>query len=223
MAVNALIAKQIFDRNPDRAFFIEESFPLDWMYPHLVPAGQIMELNRTPLTVLPDEAVRNDFAFWNERLQRFFGSGLQKELSMSDFLRSVETMFVDRKLPRGADPSFFSNDWAQRAFSKWRNSIAGLYVWRWRNAAADEDRNAMRSAAEYALRQAYQLCPWSTEVVDRYASFLKAQRRRADALALVELSTRIRQDESSFEDLLDSLQPDASAREPKQGGSKGGK
>src|SRR5262249_39036451 len=42
MAVNGLLAKIIFDRNPDHEFYVEESFPLDWMYPHLVPNGLIM-------------------------------------------------------------------------------------------------------------------------------------------------------------------------------------
>ena len=30
MMVNALIAKVIFDKNPDREFYVEESFPLPW-------------------------------------------------------------------------------------------------------------------------------------------------------------------------------------------------
>src|SRR5207249_4848878 len=33
MAINGVIAKMIFDGNPRREFYIEESFPLDWMYP----------------------------------------------------------------------------------------------------------------------------------------------------------------------------------------------
>src|SRR5439155_23629436 len=33
MAINGLIAKKIFDSNPKYEFYIEESFPLDWMYP----------------------------------------------------------------------------------------------------------------------------------------------------------------------------------------------
>src|SRR5205814_9781722 len=37
MSINGLITKIIFDRNPDREFYVEESFPLDWMYPHLSP------------------------------------------------------------------------------------------------------------------------------------------------------------------------------------------
>src|ERR1017187_8229745 len=51
MSINALITKLIFDHNPDREFYIEESFPLEWMYPYLEPHGLIFKLNRQPLAV----------------------------------------------------------------------------------------------------------------------------------------------------------------------------
>src|SRR5581483_7032026 len=34
MSINGLLTKLIFDRNPDREFYIEESSALDWMFPH---------------------------------------------------------------------------------------------------------------------------------------------------------------------------------------------
>ena len=52
MSINALLAKIIFDRNPGHEFYIEESFPLDWMYPHLEPHGLIMKIDRQPLAAL---------------------------------------------------------------------------------------------------------------------------------------------------------------------------
>lgn len=39
MEINALLAKVTFDKNPKREFYVEESFPLDWMYPYLSPRG----------------------------------------------------------------------------------------------------------------------------------------------------------------------------------------
>jgi len=39
MAINGLLTKVIFDQNPDHEFYVEESFPLDWMFPHLTPFG----------------------------------------------------------------------------------------------------------------------------------------------------------------------------------------
>ena len=51
MNINGLLTKVIFDHNPKNEFFVEESFPLDWMYPHLTPFGIIMKINRQPLPV----------------------------------------------------------------------------------------------------------------------------------------------------------------------------
>ena len=44
MELNALLAKNIFDTNRDHSYYIEESFPLDWMYLYLRPYGIIMKL-----------------------------------------------------------------------------------------------------------------------------------------------------------------------------------
>ena len=46
MAINGLLTKVIFDKNPNHEFFVEESFPLDWMYPYLTPSGVIMKINQ---------------------------------------------------------------------------------------------------------------------------------------------------------------------------------
>src|SRR6185312_15805822 len=59
-AVNARISKLIFDKNPSREFYVEESFPHDWMYPYLEPNGFIMKINREPLAELPDEIIQKD-------------------------------------------------------------------------------------------------------------------------------------------------------------------
>ena len=62
MAINALLTKVMFDKNPDREFYVEESFPLEWMYPHLTPYGVIMKINRHPLPELSPEIVDRDHA-----------------------------------------------------------------------------------------------------------------------------------------------------------------
>ena len=55
MMINGLLCKVIFDHNPTNEFFVEESFPLDWMYPYETPSGIIMKINRDPLmTLTPD-------------------------------------------------------------------------------------------------------------------------------------------------------------------------
>jgi len=42
MSINGLLTKVIFDKNPTNEFYVEESFPLDWMYSYLEPFGIIM-------------------------------------------------------------------------------------------------------------------------------------------------------------------------------------
>ena len=63
MALNGLVANLIFDKNPGHEFYIEESHPLDWMYPYLEPHGLIMKINRQPLTEMTDAMVRQDRIF----------------------------------------------------------------------------------------------------------------------------------------------------------------
>jgi len=67
MTINGLLAKIIFDKNPNREFYIEESFPLDWMYPYLEPHGLIMKINRQPPSELSDEIIRRDHDYWRNR------------------------------------------------------------------------------------------------------------------------------------------------------------
>jgi hypothetical protein len=66
MAMNGTIAKLIFERNPNHDFFVEESLPIEWMYPHLTPFGIVMKLNRQPLLSLPEEILRKDHEFWRQ-------------------------------------------------------------------------------------------------------------------------------------------------------------
>jgi len=56
IGVRELLTKTIFDKNPDREFYVVEGFPLDWMYPYLEPHGLIMKINRQQLPELSDES-----------------------------------------------------------------------------------------------------------------------------------------------------------------------
>ncbi len=71
-----LLTKTIFDRNPDREFYVEESFRLDWMYPQLEPHGLIMKINRQP-TPLTDDIVQRDTDYWAKYLTPLIGGWLK--------------------------------------------------------------------------------------------------------------------------------------------------
>src|SRR5205085_644757 len=79
MAINALLAKRIFEKNPNREFYIEESFPLDWMYPHLTPNGFVMKINRDALAELSEAIIQRDRKFWRGRVDDMIGAWLTEE------------------------------------------------------------------------------------------------------------------------------------------------
>ena len=74
MAINGLLTKIIFDKNPDHEFYVEESFPLEWMYPHLTPYGVIMKINRQQVPELTEEMVKKDHEFWSQFSERLIGT-----------------------------------------------------------------------------------------------------------------------------------------------------
>jgi beta-lactamase regulating signal transducer with metallopeptidase domain len=200
MEINARLAKIIFDKNPERDFYIEESFPLEWMYPYLSPAGQVMKINRAPLREIPERDVRKDFDYWNSRIQKLLGARVAVDGSSDAFLRDVEAIYVTRT--KKVDARYLQNDWAQRAFSKWRSGIAGVYAWR----ATQKQDVKMSGAAETALRQAYLLCPKSPEVVYRFVNFLAAQGRVAEAKRLIAISRQAASDDQRLQDMLSNLE-----------------
>lgn len=125
MQINAKLCKQIFDNNKlitemktdeknrptgsavvynlpsnpplERSFYIEESYPMQWMYPYLTPHGLIMKLNNNPTEITP-ELIEQDTLFWNWYSNRL--------LSDEKFIRDIV---------------------ARKSFSKLRTAIAGLY------------------------------------------------------------------------------------------------
>src|SRR5258706_16020171 len=74
--VIALLAKLIFDKNPGREFYLEESFPLDWMQPYLEPHGLIFKLNLQPLPALSDATVEQDHDYWRSLVRPMIGDWL---------------------------------------------------------------------------------------------------------------------------------------------------
>ena len=142
MSINALLAKIIFDQNPDHEFYLEESFPLDWMKPHLTPHGTILKLNREPVTEITQEMVEKDHAFWRKYSERLTGDWMDYDTPFEDLLNFALKTYAERDLSDfQGNPKFFRDKQAQKSFSKLRSSIAGIYDWRWRNATPDADGN----------------------------------------------------------------------------------
>jgi len=190
MKINGLIAKIIFDHNPDRDFYVEESFPLDWMYPYLSPHGLLMKVNRVPLQELTADASQQDEAFWNQLLAPKIGDWLGSKTSLADICEYAQKVFARKDLANfKGDPRFLAQKSNYMPYSHWRSAIAGMYAWRLspqcpasyqpKDAAS---RKRLTAAADLAFRQTLALCPYSPEAVFQYINFLLQVNRIDDAL-----------------------------------------
>ncbi|HUC86546.1 MAG TPA: hypothetical protein VL970_15225 [Candidatus Acidoferrales bacterium] len=208
MAINGLLAKVIFDKNPDHEFYLEESFPLDWMYPQLEPHGLIIKINQQPRATLPDEVVQADHDYWAKYVQPIIGDWLKDETPVATVAEFGEKTFgrQDFKDFQG-DRHFIQNTYAHRMFSKLRSSIGGLYAWRVNQPGEGADKERMARAADFAFRQAWALCPYSPEAVYRYVNFLVAQDRTDDALMVAETTAKLPQSKGNaqIKQLVSSL------------------
>jgi tetratricopeptide (TPR) repeat protein len=184
MAINGLLTKVIFDHNPKNEFYVEESFPLDWMYPYLTPFGVIMKINRQPLPELTEEIVKRDHDFWRQYSKRLTGDVVDYDTPLTNIAAFIEKVYLRRDFTGfTGDRRFVRDDQAQKAFSKLRSSIGGIYAWR---ISDPGNRNPvvqqrMIREAEFAFKQAFAFCPYSPEAVFRYVNLLLGMRRFDDA------------------------------------------
>jgi hypothetical protein len=206
MAINGALAKIIFDRNPGREFYVEESFPLDWMYPHLAPNGLIMKINRQPLPRLSEELVQKDHEYWSRFLEPMLGDWLNYGTPVAKVAAFAAKVYLKHDLDGfKGDPQFVEDTWAQKGFSKLRSSIAGVYNWRITEAKTPDEKQQMTKEADFAFRQAYALCPVSPEAVFRYVQLLLSLNRADDARLLAETTLKLDPKNAQIQSLLEQL------------------
>jgi hypothetical protein len=204
MNINGLLTKVIFDHNPDNEFYIEESFPLEWMFPYLTPYGIIMKINRHPLPEITDEICKRDHEFWSKYSERTIGNWITYDTSVKEIADFVQRVYLGRNF-KGftGDRRFVRDDQAQKAFSKLRSSIAGIYSWRLGMAPSgapvprqylpktpEESARILREA-DFAFKQAFAFCPYSPEAVYRYVTLLANTGRIADAQVVAETCLKL--------------------------------
>jgi beta-lactamase regulating signal transducer with metallopeptidase domain len=213
MSINALLAKVIFDRNPGREFYIEESFPLEWMYPHLEPHGLILKINRRPEPRLSEEVLTQDREYWSKLVAAMLGDSFGGPSSVADLAAFVQRVHA-RRDTQGfqGDPLYLGNDYAKKIFSKLRSSIAGVYAWRLNpdtpaeyKPKDDTERDPLIRETDFAFRQAFALCPYSPEAVFRYVTFLARLKRFQDARLIAEASLAVDPKNAQVKDLLRNL------------------
>lgn len=187
MAINGLIARQIVERNPQREIYIEESFPLDWMYPQLEPHGLILRLQPQPLTNIDERVITASDAYWAERVRGMIGDWLRPETPVKDVCAFAEKIFGNGDLEGfQGDVRFVNNDYATKTFSKLRSAHGGIYAWRANETKDPTEKQRYQKAADWAFRQAFALCPRSPEAVFRYVNLLIQQGRIEDGLLVAQ-------------------------------------
>ena len=99
MEINGILTEMMFEHERLRhAFYVEESYVIQWMYPYLSPHGLIMKINKDKNPLNP-QILRNDSDFWDWYVRRLL-----------------------------KDKAFRRDFPAQKSFSKLRAAIAGLYA-----------------------------------------------------------------------------------------------
>jgi tetratricopeptide (TPR) repeat protein len=206
MAINGLLTKVIFDHNPDNEFFVEESFPLDWMYPYLTPYGVIMKINRNPLPELTDEICQRDHEFWKQYSKRLCGDFIDYDTPVKTIAEWAEKTYLRRDFNGYiGDIKFALDNDGQKAFSKLRSSIGGIYSWRVGNARTQVEQARMIREADFALKQAFAFCPYSPEAVYRYVQLLANTGRFEDALIVADTCLKLDPFNGSIIGLRDNL------------------
>ena len=202
MNINGLLTKVIFDHNPKNEFYVEESFPLDWMYPHLTPFGIIMKINRQPLPMLTEDIYNRDHQFWKQFSKRLTGDIIDYDTPIKTITDWIEKTYLRHDLNGfTGDRRFLHDDDAQKSFSKLRSSIAGVYAWRlnpdpricppeYRPKNEAETQRLLKET-DFAFRQAFAFCPYSPEAVFRYCQLLLQLRRFDDALLISETCAKL--------------------------------
>jgi hypothetical protein len=217
IAIYRLLAKTVFDINLTKEFYVAESFPLDWMFPHLTPSGLVLKINRAEIPELSEDILKQDHEYWSKYSGQLVGNWITYDTPLKDVTAFVEKVFLHKDYNgfRG-DPDFIRDKAAQKAFSKMRSSIAGVYSWRLGQPpsggrmppeyiAQGAQRKLIEREVDFAFRQAFVLCPTSPEVIYRYVQLLVNAGRVDDALLVAETSHRLDPENTQLTYLINNL------------------
>jgi tetratricopeptide (TPR) repeat protein len=213
MAINGLLTKVMFDHNPKNEFFVEESFPLDWMYPHLTPYGIIMKINRQPLPTLTEDILQKDHDFWKQYSKRMTGDIIDYDTPLPKIVAWIEKTYLKHDFNGfTGDRRFVHDEDAQKAFSKLRSSIGGIYAWRLMQAPpqykpkSEAEFQRILKEAEFTFRQAFAFCPYSPEAVFRYVNLLVPLNRLDDASLIARTCLKLDPYNGQVKGLVDNLE-----------------
>lgn len=192
MEINALLMKVIFDQNTNRDIYLEQSFPLSWTYPHLVPTGPIFRMNREPLARLPDSVLHANRAYWSNQCATLIGNWITEKTTVAEVCDFVERVYSRRELAGfKGDSQYLQDRAAQEYLSKLRHSTADLYAWRSSEAADEAEKQRMLGESLLAFQQAFALGPGNYNMVDDFSGMLAQIKHFDDGERLVRVSAML--------------------------------
>lgn len=109
MDINEALSQQLYERNPN-AFYVEESYAMQWMQPLLEPAGLAMALRKEP-EALTQTLLNRDADFWDWMVRRLtdrsaYRRDFAAKKSFSKLRSSIAGMYAKRAQPRAAARAF---------------------------------------------------------------------------------------------------------------------
>jgi tetratricopeptide (TPR) repeat protein len=178
------------------------------MFPHLTPFGIIMKINRQPLAELSEDILRRDHEFWTQFSKRLIGDWITYDTTVKEIADFVERVYLRRNF-RGftGDRRFVRDDQAQKAFSKLRSSIGGVYNYRVNTTRpGSPEHERVVKEADFAFRQAFAFCPYSPEAVFRYVQLLLNRGRLDDAILIARTCLKLDPYNSQVVGLVNNLE-----------------
>jgi hypothetical protein len=207
MEINSILTKIIFEQNPGREFYIEMSYPIDWMYPHLAPHGMILKVHRQPVSEITAEEVEKDRTYWSQQQRPLIGDWLKPETSIDEICQYVRKRHLDHNMAGfEGNAKLLQTEKLQKTLAKLRGAIGGVYAWRATKARDSKTKERMTRAADGAFKQALAFGPQTSEVIFRYVSFLVDSQRKADGLKIAKLGVDLDPGDGTLASLVTSLQ-----------------
>ena len=191
MRINERMVAVLLEKNPEREFYMEESFPLKGLYSNSLPHGLILKIAHRPLERMPESIIETDREYWRGQMRSLTGEtfdhgGITEVCSWAQktYVRSNLTDFAGNRL-------YVKDQQAPQYYSQCRSAIASLYQWRAKQSQDKADTLMLTKEADLAHRQAVALSPFNPTVVWRYSSFLLSERRTNDAKVLIQATLDI--------------------------------
>ena len=155
MKINEILAKKLFEKNKGQhAMYVEESYPIEWVYDYMTPHGLVMKLNAEKPGAVSDEEVRDNAEFWDWMTKRLLSDPQFAKRRAERWRRTADGEW---------DPD---HRMGVRAFAKLRLTHAKFY--------ARQAKNPIAFAR--AIRQAIAIDPQDKETCINYAAFLKVNK-----------------------------------------------